>query len=95
MAFLYKGQLYQFKRVPFGIKTAGSGFMRALSVALHNISHFVTSYVDDILIASKSFTEHIEHLEKLFIHLRAAGFILSIRKSLFFRKSWVDLLGLS
>ncbi|XP_043481228.1 uncharacterized protein LOC122510544 isoform X2 [Leptopilina heterotoma] len=33
-AFLFKGHLYQFTRVPFGLKTAESGFIRALNIAL-------------------------------------------------------------
>ena len=86
-AILYKGQLYQFKRVPFGIKTAGLGFIRALSRALHIISHFVTAYVVDVLIASKNFTGHLDHLRELFIHLRVAGFTLSLKKLRFFQKS--------
>ena len=44
-AFLYDTTLYQFYRVPFGIKTAGSGFIRALNMALGNEhDHFLTCY---------------------------------------------------
>ena len=42
-AFLYKGQLYQFRRVPFGIKTAGAGFIRALERALYRVLDFATA----------------------------------------------------
>ena len=31
-AFLHNGTLYHFKRVPFGLKTARSGFIRALDL---------------------------------------------------------------
>ena len=72
-AFHYKNEMYEFNRVPFGLKTAGPGFIRALSRALHGVSHFATAYVDDILITSKTFTEHIEHLNFLFEVLRKAG----------------------
>lgn len=83
-AFLYDGHLYQFTRVPFGLKTAGSGFIRALNVALgQELSKFISCYIDDILIASRTFKEHIEHLSRLFEKLIDAGFTLSLKKSFF------------
>ena len=91
-AFLYKGSLYQFLRIPFGIKTAGAGFIRAIEIALRQILHFVTAYVDDLLIASKTFDEHLYHVEQVFQHLLQAGFTLCLEKSLFFRRS-VQFLG--
>ena len=33
-AFIFKGRMYQYARVPFGIKTAGRGFIRAFTIAL-------------------------------------------------------------
>lgn len=72
-AFLHEGHLYQFTRIPFGLKTAGSGFIRALNLALgQKLSEVISCYVDDILIASRSFDEHIEHLSRLFEKLIAA-----------------------
>lgn len=41
-AFLYNSKLYQFCRVPFGLKTAGSAFIRSIAWALG-------SQFDDIL----------------------------------------------
>lgn len=85
-AFLHNGTLYQFCRVPFGLKTAGSGFMRALRIALGNdFNSSVTSYVDDLLITSSSYDEHIDHLDKLFTRLILCGFTLKLKKTLFFR----------
>ena len=86
-AFLYKGQVYHFRRIPFGIKTAGAGFIRALANALSRIESVIAAYIDDILISSKTFNEHIHHLDLLFIHIYQAGFTLSLEKSLFFRKN--------
>lgn len=92
-AFLHDGHLYQFTRVPFGVKTAGSGFIRALNLALgQELSEVISCYIDDILIASRTFDEHIEHLARLFKKLQAGGFTLSLKKSLFFREE-VPFLG--
>ena len=85
-AFIYKHQMYEFTRVPFGLKTAGAGFIRALSCVLNCISHFATAYIDDILITSKTFVDHLNHLDILFEILNKAGFKLSIAKSLLFQK---------
>ena len=91
-AFLYKNELYEFARVPFGLKTAGPGFIRALSRVLHKLSSFATAYIDDILIASKTFEKHFQHLNILFEMLMKSGFKLSIEKSEFFKKN-VQFLG--
>lgn len=92
-AFLHDGHLYQFKRVPFGLKTAGRGFIRALHRALgHELTEFVACYIDDIMMASKSFEEHLSHLSSLFEKLIASGFTLSLEKSNFFKEE-VSFLG--
>ena len=91
-AFLYNNQMYKFTRIPFGLKTAGAGFIRALSRALQRISHFATAYIDDMLVSSKTFSEHLSHLDMLFSVLKKVGFKLSIEKSLLFQKH-VQFLG--
>ena len=42
-------------------------------------------YLDDILIASKTFSEHIRHIGEVFARLRAAGLRLKPKKCLFLR----------
>lgn len=92
-AFLHGGTLYQFCRIPFGLKTAGSGFIRALNLALGNeFSSFLTCYVDDLLITSRDFNSHLAHLEAVFSRLSQHNFTIRLSKSLFFRTS-VPFLG--
>jgi transposase InsO family protein len=87
-AFLHGSTLYQFCRIPFGLKTAGSGFIRALNLAFNNeFSNFLTTYIDDLLISSKSFEQHLEHLNLIFNRLQKHNFTLRLSKSLFFQKS--------
>lgn len=52
--------------VEFGLKTVGSAFMRAVRKVLdHSFNSFVTVYISDILVTSKSFEEHLRHLDML------------------------------
>ena len=43
-------------------------------------------YLDDIIIYSRSEKEHLEHLEEIFIRLKAAGLKLKVQKCCFFKK---------
>ena len=93
IAFLHNGNYYQFKRIPFGLKTVGSGFIRAVSIGLGSeLLTRVKNYIDDFLIASKSFVQHVQLLDKLFTKLSELGFTLSLKKSKFFCTS-VKFLG--
>ena len=63
-AFLFNGKNYQFKRLPFGLNTSVASFIKCLDEILQPKNlEFLTVYVDDILIASKTLSEHAEHLE--------------------------------
>lgn len=93
-AFLYNSQMYQFCRIPFGLKTAGSAFMRAISMALGDrFKDFLTVYVDDFLIATRgSFEDHLNSVESVFTVLQEKNFTLSLTKSLFCKEQ-VNFLG--
>ena len=43
-------------------------------------------YLDDIIIYSRSEKEHLEHLEEIFMRLKAAGLKLKLEKCCFFKK---------
>lgn len=73
-AFTFEGKAYQFCRIPFGIKTASNGFVRALNKVLKGeCEEFCTIYIDDMLITSETFLEHLFHLEKIFSRIKQAG----------------------
>jgi len=76
----FKG-LYEFTRMPFGLCNAPATFQRIMQKILAGLewkSCFV--YLDDVLVASKTFTEHLEHLRDVFLRLRAARLQLKPRK---------------
>ena len=76
----YKG-LYEFVRMPFGLCNAPATFQRLMQVILSRLEWkccFV--YLDDILIASATFEEHMKHLRMVFTRLRDAGLRLKPSK---------------
>ena len=86
-AFTSHCGLYEFTRMPSGLCNAPATFQRLMQVVLSGLELdccFV--YIDDILIASKSFDEHIRHLQLIFDRLRQAGLRLKPKKCLFLRE---------
>ena len=53
--------LFEFLRMPFGLKNAAQAFQRLMDTACRGLS-FVFVYLDDILIFSQSQEEHEAHL---------------------------------
>ena len=85
-AFLYRNIYYQFKVVPFGLVTSLAAMVKCLELALGpEVEDFVSVFVDDILIISKSVEEHIQHLEIVFQKLKEANLALNIEKCEFGR----------
>lgn len=81
-AFLFNGRNYQFKRLPFGLNTSVASFIKCLDAIVQPSSvDFVTLYVDDILIASRSFEEHKEHLQYVLNKLKRGGLTVNWEKS--------------
>ena len=76
---------YQFNRVPFGLAQAPAFFQKLINDVLRGCN-FTMGYLDDIIIYSRSEQEHLEHLEEIFIRLKAAGLKLKLEKCCFFKK---------
>eukprot|EP00731_Ephydatia_muelleri_P030634 Em0022g148a len=67
--------LFHFKRMPFGLTGAPGSFQRLMDKVLRGLN-FVTTYLDDVLVHSKSKDEHIKHLNVVFSRLKNAGLTL-------------------
>ena len=83
--------LFEFLRMPFGLKNAGQAFQRLMDTVLHGLS-FVFVYLDDILLFSHSEQEHKTHLRLVFERIREHGLIISPTKCKF-GVSEIDFLG--
>ena len=85
--------MYRFLRMPFGLLNAPATFQRAMDIILSEVRwESVIVYLDDIIIFSRTFEEHIRHLGIVLSKLSAAGATLKFSKCHFFRQT-VDYLG--
>ena len=92
-AFTSHCGLYEFTRMPFGLCNAPATFQRLMQVVLSGLEGKVCFvYIDDILVCSKTFEEHIDHLKQVLHRLRKAGLTLKPRKCCFLKKE-VNYLG--
>jgi hypothetical protein len=80
-AFHFDGQTYQLTRVPFGFRNSLASFIRALQYVLGSDStQYVLNYVGDIIVYSKTFEEHIEHLDDVIRKYTSVGFTINVDK---------------
>ena len=67
--------------MPFGLCNAPATFQCLIQKVLAGLEwHTCFVYVDDILVASHSFVEHLQHLHEVFTRLRDAGLRLKPHK---------------
>ena len=71
-AFVTPFAKYKFLMVPFGLAQAPAYFQLLMNKVLKGLK-FVMTYLDDIIIFGKNKSQHLEHLETIFSHLREAG----------------------
>ena len=91
-AFLVDKGKWKFHSLPFGINLGPSTFSYVLGTVLASCHNFALNYLDDIIIFSRTWEEHLEHLEEVFKQLKHAD--LKIKCSIFkFLKSKVHYLG--
>ncbi|RUS73921.1 hypothetical protein EGW08_018311 [Elysia chlorotica] len=83
--------LYEFLRMPFGLKNAAQAFQRLMDTVLQGLN-CVFVYLDDILVASSSEEEHIEDVRTVCNRLHDYGLVVKLEKCLFGVKT-IDFLG--
>lgn len=75
---------FQFRVMPFGLTNAPSEFQRQMDRILADLKwKFCMVYLDDIIIFSKSWDEHIRHCEKVFDRLQKHGLTIQVPKCKF------------
>ncbi|KAK3762357.1 hypothetical protein RRG08_047193 [Elysia crispata] len=74
--------LWEFLRMPFGLKNAVQSFQRLMGGILRDVP-FGFVYLDDILVASRSPQEHSQHLRQKFTLLSSNGLVINRAKCIF------------
>lgn len=83
--------LFEFLRMPFGLKNAAQTFQRFIDTVLRGLP-FAFAYIDDILVASATEDQHVDHLRQVFHRLQEHGIVINVQKSEFGKKS-LEFLG--
>ena len=76
---------YEYLTVPMGLHSAPAAFQSAMQQVLTGCSHFALVYIDDIIIYSKTFAEHLNHVREVFKRLRIDNLKVNPVKCEFFR----------
>ena len=71
--------LFEFLRMPFGLRNAAQTFQRFLDHVLHGLD-IVYVYIDDVLVASSDPTQHLVHLRQVFTCFQRYGIVINPAK---------------
>ena len=84
---------FEYEVMPFGLTNAPATFQYFLNDILSSVlDKYAFSYIDDILIFSKSYDEHIHHVQEILKILLKNGLYCKLKKCEFFKSS-VEFLG--
>ena len=83
-AFVTQSGLYEFTRMPFGLKTAPATFQRAMEIALAGLT-FETClcYLDDVIVFVRDFEEHNSRLRAVLKRFRQFNLKVKLSKCVF------------
>jgi len=77
---------YQYDRLPFGLSNAPATYQRMMEQVLDELNGTVCHiYLDDVIIVSNSFKEHLAHIKQVFQRFSDTNLKLSPKKCSFFQ----------
>ena len=69
--------------MPFGLKGAPATFQRLMDTVLQGFDSFSAAYLDDVIIYSNSWSDHLSYLQQVFDRIRKAKLTVKQRKCQF------------
>ena len=92
-AFVIRYGLYKFTTMPFGLSNAAATFQRLMEIALSDLQWSACLiYLDDVIIYSQTFEEHVKRIKLVLGCIAQAGLKLEPKKCHLFKKE-VTFLG--
>ncbi|KAF7640705.1 hypothetical protein LDENG_00021390, partial [Lucifuga dentata] len=83
-AFLSHCGLFQFRVLPFGLCNAPATFQRLMNTVLAGLTYKSCAvYLDDIVVASPTFEQHLSDFQEVLSRLKNAGLSLKLSKCQF------------
>jgi len=90
-AFVTPDGLFQFRVMPFGLNGAPATFQRMMDTVMQGLGCFSAVYLDDIVIYSESWEEHLKHIREALERLRKSNLTAKPSKCQFRMKECVYL----
>lgn len=75
--------LFQFRRMPYGLHNSPATWQRLMDRVFGDLEAYVFIYLDDIIICTPTFEQHLEVLEEVLDRLIKAGLTLNRDKCIF------------
>ena len=72
-AFMCHQGRFEFLRMPFGVRNAPAIFQEMMQKLFCEYSEFCSPYMDDLIVFSTSWDDHVIHVRKVLDKLRSAG----------------------
>ena len=86
-AFVTPWTLYEWIRIPFGLRNAPPAFQRYINRILGDLKGVICEpYLDDVLCFSKTFEDHVKDLQRVLRRLKARGVKLRAEKCVFAKR---------
>lgn len=79
-AFVCDEGIFEFNRVPFGLKNSGTCFVRAVAQILKPVNDITKSFVDDIAVHSSHWRMHMVDLRKFLETVKQSGLTINLKK---------------
>ncbi len=79
-AFVTPVGKFEFKTMPFGLAGTPAVFQRYMNTLLADVPHYSAAYLNDIVVFSTSWEDHLRHLRDVLGRIRESGLTIKIQK---------------